>query len=105
MLNANIQFVAISASNSGDNTILAGIAGKRIRVLNYLAVAADAVSIKWKSGAGTDLSGAIPLIANVGAVCPEAVLGWLRTSTGEALVLNLSGAVLVAGHIACIYED
>jgi len=104
MLNANIHFAPINASASGDNTIVAAISGKRIRVVNYFMIAANAVNATWKSGSSASLSGALPLVANVGGVCPEAVLGWLITTAGEALVLNLSGAVLVAGHIACVYE-
>jgi hypothetical protein len=90
----------ISASASGDNTVVAAVVGKKIRVNNYLIVAAAAVSATWKSGASTSKSGALPLAANGGVAAPgDEKTRWFETAPGEALVLNLSGAVLVAGHV------
>lgn len=103
MINSSIKFASVSASASGDNLIVAAETGKRIRVINYCIISAGTVNAKWRSNT-TDKSGAFPLVANVGAVCPEADLGWLVTEVGEALNLNLSGAVLVAGHLAYVQE-
>lgn len=99
-----MPYAAISASSSGDNTIVAAVTGKKIRVQNYTILAAGAVSITWKSGS-TAISGAMPLAAN-GGMAPSAgtatatgLDGVLQTAGGEALVLNLSAAVAVGGHI------
>lgn len=99
-----MPFAKISASASGDNTIVAAVSGKRIRVQNYTIIAAGDVSVTWKSGS-TEISGAMPFASNGGAAPgaggPNATGpdGVLETAGGEALVMNLSGAVLVAGHL------
>ncbi len=106
-----MAFAEISAANNGDNTIVSGVTGKRIRVTGYLLVASGAVNAKWKS-AGNDLSGAIPLAAQTvlpASVTPSfpggASKGWLETNPGEDLILNLSGATLVAGHLSYEYAN
>lgn len=93
----------ISASSSGDNTIVPAVTGKKIVVKGVVVVAAGTVSVKWRSGS-TDKTGAVPLVANGGYVLPVSTVGWLETVAGEALVLNLSGAVLAAGHIVYTLE-
>lgn len=97
---------AIAASSSGDNTVVPAVAGKRIRVIaGHLSFSGN-VNAKWKSGASTDLTGLyygaaatqVPLAAT-----PEGVGGMrfhFETAQGEALVLNLSGATAVGGHVA-----
>jgi hypothetical protein len=99
------KYAAVSASASGDNTIVAAVAGQKIVLLSYTVIAAGDVSITWKSGASTSLSGAMALAANGGAapsagpLAPGAIVGLLETAAGEALVLGLSAAVAVGGHI------
>jgi hypothetical protein len=97
-----IKFATISATNSGDNQVLALVASKSIKVLSCALVASGTVSVKWRSNT-TDLSGAMPLIASSGFVYPASAPGmgnYLETNIGEALNLNLSGAVAVYGHIS-----
>lgn len=95
----------IAASSSGDNTLVAAAAGKAIRVLNYKLSFGGTVNAKFKSGASTDLTGLLygaaavnvgsePLRWSEGRMAPL-----LETAAGEALVLNLSGAVAVGGHV------
>lgn len=101
----------INASSSGDNTLLAAVANARIRVHTYVIVAAGAVSVTFKSGASTSLTGAMPLAANGGVSSPSAIptpveqLACLFfTAKNEALVLNLGGAVAVTGHFSYTLE-
>ena len=96
------KFAAIAASSSGDNTLVAAVTGKKIRAIKYVLVAAGTVSVKFKSGAGTDLTGAMPAAANSvipGDYCP---VGQFESAAGSALVLNLSGAVAVTGHLTYV---
>lgn len=95
---ASILSVAISSSSSGNNTILTPPTGKRVVVHSYVIVAAAAVSAKWITGS-TDKSGAMPLAANGGISCAQNEMGWFGGEVDEALILNLSGAQLVAGHL------
>ncbi|MGE3341493.1 MAG: hypothetical protein AB7J46_06390 [Candidatus Altimarinota bacterium] len=89
---------AVSASSSGDNTLVSATASQTTRVFRLYLVAAAAVSIKLISGA-TDLTGVIPLTAN-GALCLEFEgAPHFVTGTNEAFILNLSSAVAVTGWI------
>lgn len=98
-----IKHASIAASSSGDNTVVAAVAGKRIRVLSYMLVAAGAVTVRFESGAGgTALSGQMSLAANGGAVANFNQGGWFQTAAGSLLNLELGGAVSVAGHLSYI---
>lgn len=100
-----MQYAKIDTATSGANTIVAAVPNRSIRVLNYLAVAGGTVTLTWKS-ASTALSGAMPLVVNnaLSAVgngqAPSGHVGLFETAPGEALVLTLSAAVQVSGHLA-----
>jgi hypothetical protein len=78
------------------------VAGKRLLVLSYALVASGAVAVKFKSGTGTDLSGAMAMSANGTLTGSLNKYGHVATNVGQALVLNLSGAVQVSGHITVL---
>ena len=102
----SVQFAPISVNQAGDNQIIAAVTNQSIKVLSVALVAGGTVNLKWRS-ATTDLSGAIPLIANSGFVLPASSPGqgnYLQTASGEALNINLSGGVQVSGHIS-YYEE
>jgi len=91
---------------SGDNAIVAAVAGKRIKVYGIVLVVSAAVDCKWRSGT-TDLTGDM----NFGgkgegyaqAVQPPAFL--FATAIGEALNLNLAAAVAVDGYVSYWDDD
>jgi len=90
----------ISAASIGDNTVVAAIPGKRIKVIGYALVSTSANTIRWKSGAAANLSGAMALAANGGLSSPsDKNTVEFETAVGEALVLNLTGATNVGGHV------
>lgn len=103
-----MQTAAIAASASGDNTIVAAVSGKRIKVVAFHLSFSAPVNAKWKSGAGTDLSGLYyggTATSSIGEAAPMLAAkqqAHFETERGEALVLNLSGAVPVGGHV--LYE-
>lgn len=102
-----VKPVPISASSSGDNTIVAAVTGKQIWVLKLALISNAAVNAKFQSGAsGTDLTGLFYLAANTGfalqqdsgnIACP-----WFKTATGALLNLNLSSGVAVGGVLTYI---
>lgn len=95
----------VSAAGAGDNTIVAAIAGRQIKVASYVLVATGAVVATWKSGAASAISGAMSLAANGGISEPgEASSHVLETVAGQALVLNLGAAVQVSGHLMYFAE-
>lgn len=97
------KFVAISASSSGNNTILAAVTSKKIRVLGMYLISNGTVNAKFQSGAsGTDLTGLGYLIANAGWVLPYSPIGWFETASNTLLNLNLSGAIAVGGALVYV---
>ena len=100
-----MPFASISTSSSGDTTVVAAQPNRKIRVICYTVVAAGDVSVRFKSGASTNLTGAMALATNGGAapsgagISPSGFVGLFETAVGEALVINLSAAVAVGGHL------
>lgn len=99
-----MQTAPINASASGDNAIVHEVPGRRIRVLGYFFVVAGAVTVTWRSATNA-LTGPMSFAANSGA-CVYGGAGTsldpmekIVTNAGEALNLNLGGAVQVGGHI------
>lgn len=96
-----LKFAKITAASSGANEVVAAVTGKRIRVVSYLLSAAGTVNAKWQS-ASTDLTGLHYMVANNQVPVPFSPVGYFETASGEALNLNLSGAIAVGGHVAYI---
>lgn len=102
---APVRFAPIRARDSGDNTIIGpssgGVVG-RLQVVSYVLVAKTAVDVLWKAG-GREISGTLGL----GATSAVSARGTrreplLETDPGEELLLNLSAAVTVGGHLAYV---
>jgi hypothetical protein len=97
------KFAVISCSSSGNNTIVAAVASKKIRVLALSITESGAVNAKFQSAAGgTDKTGLYYLAEKGGLVLPFNQLGWFETVAGELLNLNLSAAVPVGGCLTYI---
>jgi hypothetical protein len=93
----------ISAGTSGNNTIVAAVASKKIRVLALTLSFSAAVNAKFQSGAGgTDKTGLFYGTTNTQIVLPYNKFGWFETAAGALLNLNLSGAVPVGGCLTYI---
>jgi hypothetical protein len=94
----------IVASSSGATTIVAAVTSKKIRVLALKLTANAAVNVKWQSHVTpTDLTGlSYYAAAGDGEVLPFNPVGWFDTVAGEALDINLSGAVAVGGHLTYV---
>lgn len=97
------KFAVLTASASGVTTLVAAVAAKKLRVLALSLVANGSVNAKFQSHVTpTDKSGLYYLAANGGFVLPVNQFGWFETIAGEALDINLSGAVAVGGNIVYI---
>ena len=100
-----LLFALVDNAASGDNTIVVADATRKIKVQSYVIVADAAVVARWKSGAGTSLSGAMSLAANGGVAAASAAGTWLlETAVNQALVLNLGAAIGARGHVAYFLE-
>jgi len=100
-----IPSVPISFAAGGDSTIVAAKPGLKIRVVNFMLVAAGAVVAKFKGTGGADLTGPMTM-ATGGQITPSfagmelsGLSGHFETPVGEGLVLNTSGAVQVSGWV------
>jgi len=104
-----IKRAVISASSSGDNTIIAAVADKKIKVLSVLLIAAEATTVRFESGASGDaLTGVMSLEAKAGFVIPAPadVSGhWFETGVNTLLNLELGGDVQVSGCITYYEEE
>jgi hypothetical protein len=98
-----VKYVIIDAASSGDNTLLAAVASRKIRVLSAFIVSAGSVNVRFESGAaGTALTGQMNLVANTGFVLPYNPHGWFETAVNTLLNLELSGAISVDGSLTYV---
>jgi hypothetical protein len=99
-LRNQVKTAAISFTTTGDNTIIAAVAGKLITVISLLLVSTGTTNITIKDGANL-LSGAMPLAAGIPLILsPDATLDYFATTSGtNNFVLNQSGAVQISGTV------
>lgn len=95
-----INFATISTSASAD--IVAAVTGKVIQVRAVFIVVTTAVTVKFQTGATTDITGAMPLGANGGFVLPYNEKGWFQTASGAKLNLVLGSGVATAGGLVYV---
>ena len=94
----------INYSTSGDKTVIAAVAGKRIVVTGALVVCGAAVTLVFKSGS-TAITGPMAFAAGGGFGRDARPDGYLfRTDAGQALVLNLSADAAVGGCLTYYLE-
>jgi hypothetical protein len=97
------KYAVIDAATSGDNTLVAAVTSKKVRVLALYLVSAGIVNVRFESGAGgTALSGQMNLVANTGFVLPYNPAGWFETGSNTLLNLELSAAISVDGTLVYI---
>ena len=106
MVGSDVQYAIIDGAASGDNTLVAAVTGKRIRVLSLFVIAAGAVTVRFESGAGgTALTGQMNITTNSGFTLPFNPEGWFQTVAAALLNMELGGAVSVDGALAYVLVD
>lgn len=101
-----IKYAKIDAAGSGDNTLVAAVTGKRIRVLSLFLVSGGTATVRFESGAGgTALTGQMSLVANTGFSLPFNPAGWFQTAKAELLNLEISAAVTQDGCLVYVEAD
>lgn len=92
--------VKIDTAASGDTTLVAAETGSFIRVMHVAFVTKEAVDVKFKSGASTDITGLLGM--GIGGVFVDQVSDpgrcLFKTAESEALIINLSAAKQVGGY-------
>jgi hypothetical protein len=102
----NIRRQGISLSTSGDNPVITGVAGQRIKILGLFLIVNGDVSVILKSGT-SNLTGIMPLASKGnGFVLPQAIVGyhWLEGGVGESFVINLSAGIITSGVVLFVQE-
>ena len=96
----NLYSVDLDFAASGDNTVIAAVTGRPIRVWRMMVIANAAVNVVWKHGSTAFNGHAWPITAQgSGWVLDMDNEPWFSTAPGEAFVMNLSGAVQMFGKI------
>lgn len=97
------KWAPINATASGDNTIIAAVTGRKIRVIAISFNAALAVGISFKSNPGNTKIEQMLVAAN-GNFAANHFPGWfMETNVGEAFIMNNSLAINVRG--SCAYVE
>lgn len=99
---APLKHAAIDAASSGNNTLVAAVTGKKIRVHEIVLFNGhtSTQTIRFESGAGgTALSGQMILAANGGFAPGWSEKGYFETAAGALLNLELGGATTVDGWL------
>lgn len=102
LVNVKYAFANIAASQTA-SSLVAAIAGKRIRVLGLVLLAGATATTAIFNSAGTAISMTFANGANGGAVLPFSLGGWFQTNPGEALTVT-TGAGSATGIQICYVE-
>jgi hypothetical protein len=89
---------AIDFSANGDNTLIALVAAKKIKVHRLFLVVSTATNLTFKDGA-TALTGAMFMSANGGFTLDMQGDPWFTTTAGAAFVLGQSGTAQISGRL------
>lgn len=104
------NYAVIDAGSSGNNSLVAAVSGKRIIVVGYLLMGGGTVTAYFRDGTGgSEITGPLPLVAqsvvqDTVPINPSTNQGLFQTGIGNALVLNLGGAVQVSGYVVYILD-
>lgn len=97
------KFAIIDYAASGDNTVVAAVSGKKIRVVALSIIGGGTATVRFESGAGgTALTGQMTMAVNIEMTMPFNPAGWFETSFSTLLNMELSAAVTMDGMITYI---
>jgi hypothetical protein len=94
------KFASISSTGSADTVAL--VSSKKIRIVSMFFVVAGATTVKFQTGATTDLTGAQSFAINGGISLPYNPVGWFETTVGAKLNHVLGASVGIAGALTYI---
>lgn len=99
LASSQLTSAVISSAAGGDIAVVAGVAGKTIRVFRLILVVNAATSITFKDSTPTSFSGAMPIAANGGIVLDFNGDPWYTTAAGKDFVITSSAATQISGTI------
>jgi hypothetical protein len=105
-IQSEVQYAVVDYATSGDNTLVAAVTGKKIRVVALAISSVGALLVRLESGAsGTPLTGQMALAANGTLVWPYNPAGWCETAAAALLNLELSAATSVDGVLGYVLVE
>lgn len=97
------RFASVNATADGDNTLVAAIVGRKIRVINYVLYASATGAANFTSGAGgTVLARCLPAVNGGASFAGDENSPAFETAAGAALVLNNGAGVDILGHLTYV---
>ena len=98
-IQSDVQYAVIDHAASGDNTLVAAVAGKRIRVLAFLLVAAGTVTarVRVRGADGTALTGQMSDGDRPPVAAPYSPAGGSRRSPGSCSTSSCPAAFQSTG--------
>lgn len=97
---AEIKRATVAANSIGDNTLIAAVTGKKIRVVAAALTVSTAGTVTFESSTGgPSLTGAIHLAVGMPFVLPYNANGWFETAEGALLNAILSATSGLAGVV------
>lgn len=104
MSQSDIQFARVNASTDGDNTVVAAVAAKKIRVLGYNLTSRTAGLLTIRSAAAGAILAELDLVADT-PVPYSGPAPAFETAAGELLNFNVAAGVDVVGHLTYVFVD
>jgi hypothetical protein len=106
-IQSEVKRAIIDVAVGADNTIVAAVTARKIRVVSLFVVASGgANTLRFESGAGgAALTGQMSLPANGVLVLPDNPAGWFETAAAALLNLELSAATSVDGALTYVEVD
>jgi hypothetical protein len=96
----NLRTAVINFSNTGDNTVIAGVTGRVIKVYKFFFTSTAATNLTYYDGAGgTALSGTLDTQPDGGWWAEYDGTPYFVCSPGNAFVINQSGTSSIQGTV------
>lgn len=97
------KFAVIDHATNGNNTLVAAVTGKKIRVLDIVLISSGTTTVRFQSGAGgTALTGQMSLTAQSGLAPGFCPVGHFETAAGALLNMELNAAVSIDGWLVYV---
>ncbi len=96
-LGASVQQAVVDFTAAGDNTIISGVLGQKIKVLQFFLVISAATVLTYKSGS-TALTGLMNF-TGAGSHVQDFIQLPITLASGDSFVINNSLGVQVGGMV------
>lgn len=100
---SSLSIASATSSGTGNNVIVAGVAGQTIQVHRLFMQASGVATLQLKNGA-SNLGPAIPMVAGIPVILQHSDEPWFQISAGNAFQYSMSSGT-VNGVVICWYRQ